>query len=772
MRASLFPIFLSAFALLAASRQASAQRLPIGSWRSFYPYNVSEGIATDGQTIFSAAGLGFLTLDAATGETQTYSKVNGLSDVRTTRVGHDRATGTTIIAYENSNIDLFRSGSFTPIPDLKNKSISGSKRINDIWAENGTAWLSTDVGILVLNMERAEVAETYTFGTGGTSLSVRSFQPAGPWYYAATSQGLFRAPRNSPRLTDFATWRRFGGSTPVGSIAAVGDTLYLRADTGVLRLRMDTDTTGGRYFDTVYRSRSVVELDGSPSAVLVSLSDRVLRLRGDGTVSDSFFVGFPAGAVELADGRVYAANRYGGIAVREGATGSRTIAPNGPAAPTSYDIKANAGRVLVAHGGYSDLFVARGSESGLSILSPDDGRWTVYNRNTYGPMSAGAKDITAVVEAPDGTLYLGSLGDGLQIIYPDGRFERLREGSIIENAYNSGSDSAYNVISLALDQVGNLVVGQFAAIAHELAVRTPGGQWYRYTTPFSTSVPILNSAAGLTIDEANQRWYFAPQGGGVIVYNDGGTPEVPGDDNSRQFLAGTGAGGLPSSAVLSLALDRDGAIWVGTTDGIGIISCASTAVTDRQGCEAERPIVQYDQFAGYLFEGEAVRTIAVDGANRKWIGTTNGVWLISPTGDEVIERFTAENSPLPSNVIQQIAVDGVTGEVYIGTDAGLLSYRGTATEGGETNDEILAFPNPVPSGYRGTIAVRGLTENADVRITDIAGQLVYRTKALGGQAVWNGMDYTGKRPQSGVYLVFATNSDGTQAGTGKIVFME
>src|SRR5690606_26239792 len=125
-----------------------------------------------------------------------------------------------------------------------------------------------------------------------------------------------------------------------------------------------------------------------------------------------------------------------------------------------------------------------------------------------------------------------------------------------------------------------------------------------------------------------------------------------------------------------------------------------------------------------------------------------GVWLISPDGDKIVYRFTTENSPMPSNDVQKIAVDPITGDVYIGTTLGLVSYRSTATDGGETNESVITFPNPVPSGYNGTIAIRGLSENADVRITDISGQLVYRTTALGGQAVWNGRDYTGTRPQS------------------------
>jgi hypothetical protein len=189
-------------------------------------------------------------------------------------------------------------------------------------------------------------------------------------------------------------------------------------------------------------------------------------------------------------------------------------------------------------------------------------------------------------------------------------------------------------------------------------------------------------------------------------------------------------------------------------------------------CEIRKPIVQYDQFAGYLFQNEKVKTIAVDGANRKWIGTTNGVWLISPDGDKIIYRFTVDNSPLPSNTIQKIAVDPITGVVYVGTSEGLVSFRSTATDGGESNANVLVFPNPVPSGYSGSIAIRGLVENADVRITDISGQLVYRTTALGGQAVWNGHDYTGRTPQSGVYLIFVTNKDGSQTHVGKMVFMQ
>lgn len=227
-------------------------------------------------------------------------------------------------------------------------------------------------------------------------------------------------------------------------------------------------------------------------------------------------------------------------------------------------------------------------------------------------------------------------------------------------------------------------------------------------------------------------------------------------------------GGLPDNTVYCLAKDRRGSIWIGTANGIGIVNCPSQVIAG--DCESELRIVQYDQFAGYLFQNEQVRTIAVDGANRKWIGTNNGVWLISDDGEEILHRFTESNSPLPSNRIQNIRIDPISGEVYFGTENGLVSYRGTATEPKARQEEILVFPNPVPSGYSGPIAFRDLTANADLRITDMSGQLIFRTRAQGGQAVWNGKDYTGRRPQSGVYLIFVTDPQGRETGVGKMVF--
>src|SRR6186713_1705643 len=229
-------------------------------------------------------------------------------------------------------------------------------------------------------------------------------------------------------------------------------------------------------------------------------------------------------------------------------------------------------------------------------------------------------------------------------------------------------------------------------------------------------------------------------------------------------------GNLPANNVLSIAKDKSGFIWIGTNDGIAVVQCPQN-VFSSQGCDAVWPVVTEGGFNQYLFKGEEVRSIAVDGADRKWVATKNGAWLISPEGDKVIFRFTETNSPLLSNDVKRIAIDGKTGEIFFATANGICSFRSTATEGGETNSSVLVFPNPVPPGYGGTIAIRGLVQNARVKITDISGRLVFETRAQGGQAVWSGKDYTGHRPQSGIYLIFATDDNGAEKLATKIAFI-
>ena len=757
----LFRLLPGIFVFIFSCLETRAQQAPIGSWSAHLPYSSAVSIATDGTTLYAASNLAFYTYNTETGELDAYSKVNGMSDVGMSWVGHDKRTGNTVLAYKNGNIDLFKDHSFYNLPDFKNRTINGSKNINGIYTENGLAYLSTNIGIIVLNLDKREIKETYDFTQNGTNIPVLGFSASDDFLFAVTLNGLYRISRDHPNPQVFSEWQLLDTKL-LDDIAVVQNKLFVGNSDSLYVLINDTlygiyNMEGGGH-----------HLDEGNGNLLITKYNALLVL--DPHTYQFIYYSFfenTTQAVGMPNGTYWVSDFVKGIA--KGHDNPNYIKPNGPSGPYSFDIYAYDKNILVAHGAVDDKWNPLNpntsyNRSGFSEYK--DGQWVSYGGIVnYAPLDTVTDFITITKDRSDGTIYAGSYRDGLFILKTDGNNQLLKQNSPLEVSNFNGT---WSVTGVTIDQNNTLWVSMFGA-NNELFAKTKDNNWYKYNTPYNTFFP--NGTTALMIDDLDQKWYASPSGGGVIVYNDNGTLDNIADDTYRQLLVGANAGNLPNSDVYCLAKDKNGSIWIGTRNGIGIVNCPEDVISGN--CEAEQPIVQYDQFAGYLFEEQIVYAIAADGANRKWVGTSNGVWLLSPTGDKIIYRFTAENSPLPSNRIQKITVDPITGDVYIGTELGLVSFRSTATDGGETNaDKLITFPNPVPSGYKGTIAIKGLVENADVRITDISGQLVYRTTALGGQAVWNGMDYKGKRAQSGVYLIFASNRDGTETATGKMVFIE
>lgn len=350
-----------------------------------------------------------------------------------------------------------------------------------------------------------------------------------------------------------------------------------------------------------------------------------------------------------------------------------------------------------------------------------------YYTYQSGEWHPNADSISTLVPDPTGNgMYAGSYDKGLI--------------HIAGNGTRSYSLQGYKVNGLTTDASGNLWIANDGAYYNLLCMK-PDGSFLTFRN--------TNAQAGqLIADDAGQIWMVS---NGLSIYNPA----------TNQW---TQQSNLPSAVVNCIAKDKNGSFWVGTNAGIAVVGC--------NGCTAVWPIIKQDNFAGYLFQDEQVTAIAVDGANRKWVGTHNGVWLVNEDGTSIAQGFTTDNSPLPGNYIYSIAINPVTGEVYFSTDKGLMAYRGNATEGqAMSSQSALVFPNPVAHDYTGTIAIRGLAENSIVKITDITGRVVHATRSNGGQATWNGLDGTGHRPQTGVYLVFASNTATGEHLVAKIVFI-
>jgi hypothetical protein len=284
----------------------------------------------------------------------------------------------------------------------------------------------------------------------------------------------------------------------------------------------------------------------------------------------------------------------------------------------------------------------------------------------------------------------------------------------------------------------------------------------------------------LIVDTYDQKWLVLrttqSNSNFIYVFDENGDP----GKQFRALKSGDGLGNLPGTSVYAIAEDQEGEVWVGTDEGIAIFYDAGSVLTD--GADAERPLVDFDGYVQYLLETEAVKAIAVDGANRKWIGTERaGVFLLSADGQEQIYHFTEDDSPLLSNSITCITISDSTGEVFFGTPKGLISYRSTAIEPGPANNEVYAYPNPVKPGYTGVIAVKGLKQTGEtIKVTDISGRVIYEDKSspieyydegiLGAQFVWRYEDW--QKAASGVYLVFISNSDGSDKLVTKIMILK
>lgn len=268
---------------------------------------------------------------------------------------------------------------------------------------------------------------------------------------------------------------------------------------------------------------------------------------------------------------------------------------------------------------------------------------------------------------------------------------------------------------------------------------------------------------------------------GICVFDDNGTLTNQTDDKST-FISDfiypetdknnqTTAVKVSPGSILCMAQDKNGVVWVGTEQGPFLFSNLTKVFdTDYTCSRVKIPRNDSTNLADYLLKDEKIKAIAIDGANRKWIGTeSSGVYLMSENGQETIQHFTTSNSPLLSNDILSIAINPKSGEVYFGTGLGIISYQGDAVEAGETFGDVHAYPNPVREGYNGVITITGLVKDTQVKITDIAGNLVCETVSNGSIAIWDGKDVHGRKVSTGVYLAICANADGTQSTITKIL---
>jgi len=768
-------IFFLIFVILFSFNFSQAQPdIGIGEWKSHLPFQAGKYVTQSAEDIIYATNWGIVYINKNDNSTRTLDKLKGLSGVGIERIKYNQANDVLMIAYSNSVIDLVKPNEIITLSDIQRfNNISGDKRIYDIFMDtDSTALLATGFGISKINFNQ----DIFVFSTF-TGIPMNSVLVKDEMIYATTDEGIYRA-ANQPNvnLQDFGVWEFLDSNNgfpdvyTAGVIANFSNKIYVSIDTAMYSF-------DGANLEQVYIPEAGFKIEYITTEsmhMVVGLSCQGGACKGDlvffkpdesFTKIKNFCVDRPLHAIEDEAGWVWVADgfyRFRSYKIDD-ETCNGGFSLNSPFAIKNYDLEVHEGQLWVTAGGIDIRNYFQFYFEGLYTL--EDGNWKYFNRLNR-PDLAGTLDFLRVAFHPEKDLmYASTYYDGL-IKYENDVFEIFDNSNSTLGNSTVADTARTKVAGLAYDQNNNLWIAN-PGTTRPISVITDEGEMKSFS--INSNIQGLFS---LEVDDNNFKWFTVSEGTAGILVFDEGDLEVNGDERLRQIKSSSSA--LSTNNVSCITKDLDGDMWVGTGDGIIIFECGSN-VFDEDQCQGTRKIVEQDGIPAYLLVGEDVKAIAVDGANQKWVGTTTGVFVISSDGEELIAKFNTENSPLFDNVITDIAIDPTSGEVFIGTSEGIVSYRGEATEGGVIHKpNALVFPNPVRPEYQGPIAIKGLARDSDVKITDINGQLVYETQALGGQAIWDGRDYTGRKAATGVYLVLGTTTKGfdePESVVAKILFM-
>ena len=757
----------------------NAQDIAIGDWRDHLSYKKGVAVAEGNGMAYCATEGGFFAFNKSDNSFERLSRINGFSSTGVAALGFNKYNNTLIITYKDANIDLLVNKKIINVPDIKRKLIPGNKVVNSIYFINQFAYLACGFGIVVFDTERQEVKDTYYIATGGSALNVRAVTSDGTFLYAATDNGIYRASLSEPLLANYAVW-----SKTTGLPSGIYNTIEFFNRKVITNL-------SNRIKSGVNNQDSIFIFDGSSWSYLPASLPPVRQITSKGsklfllteqnilTLDTSYFSvanvytyiidgvqhpPFPWRMVVDDDTTFWIADTEYGLIKNFFTWGIEQHTPNGPNTGDVYSMSYEDGNLWSVPGGVDDSWGGSSNLEGISNFK--DNTWvTLPIKQSIADMDS-LRDLIAVVTDPrDGSHVFAGSWQGGVLEFKDGTLINVFNSLNTDGALTNQTSGYLLVGGVAFDGKNNLWVSN-SGVTNILSVKKTNGTWQ--TFDFSEFVPGNGTAASVIVTQSGQKWVVLPRGGGILVYQDNGTFAAPSNTNTVKMTTEEGKGGLHNIDIYCAAEDLNGEVWVGTAEG-PMVFYSPESIFGGSNWDARQVMIEQDGHTQVLLETEAITAIAIDGANRKWLGTSrSGVFLMSEDGTKQIYHFNEDNSPLFSNEIKNICIDQKTGEVFFGTAKGIISYKSTATEGGDIFADVYAYPNPVKQDYTGTIAVKGLVKDASVKITDISGNLIYSTKAEGGQAVWDGKGFNGKKAHTGTYLVYCSNEDGSRTYVTKI----
>lgn len=743
-------------------------------WKSHLAFSEINEVERLGDKIYALSNNSMFSVNKKTEEIEYYTKATGLSSSIIDHIKVNPSTEKMLVTYQNGHLDILdREGNVYNVSDLFLKSMSLSKQVHDICMYGSKAYLAMSFGIIALDMKRHEIEDTYYIGEQSTEVDVAYITILGDSMYAASKTLLYSAHLND-NLVDYAYWKR--QSLPSGKnlqgMEAHMQTLCVVKDNVLWSLHNGL----WKKHTSKFKIRGLRQTNSHLFALINQ--DGIAELQNDFTMPIYISYGYINDIVED-DGSFWTGTRDNGV-VHHHNDYDVEYHPDGPLNNYSYRLRTFGNRLYMLPGGRWASQYTRPVE--LMILEND--QWTnMTNKNLVQKAGHALYDAMDVAQDPynPNHYFITTYGTGM-IEMQDTNVVKLylASNSEFHSAAPSNPDLYTRIDRIMYDDQNNLWVLNAGGNQGNVHVISPDGRW----TSFDLNSISLDTPGDLIMDIRNPQWKWISivrAGTGLILLQDNGTPHNPNDDKVtfRNTWIDQNSRNIAPENIYSIAQDYDNTLWVGTNSGVFTIPSHIDFATSNQ---CERIVIPRNDGSGlgdYLLDGEQINCIAIDGANRKWIGTaSSGVFLIQITTNEMggkdieaVAHFTTENSLMPSDNVLSIAINELSGEVFIGTAAGLVSYMSDAIEPEENFNNLYAYPNPVHPTYRGHITIKGLMVDTQVRILDSAGNLVKILEGQGGAAVWDGNNARGQRVASGVYTAVCNTKSGENHNSVKILIM-
>lgn len=751
---------LTLFLFIVSSTMAQVR---VGEWRDHLNYNNLVDLIEKDDRIIAASTTALFYLDKNTKELQRFSTLDGLSEIEISSIAYDKSRDIILIGYQSGNIDVIVDGEIKNIPEIFNTTnITGNKRINHIHLYNDYALLSCNFGIVKFDLEKIEVSDTYKLGLNNTNKPIIQTTVYKDTIYATTDHGIFKAYVNHPLLSFSDNWSQLHlngllpDSSNINAIASTSDYLMFNQTTEHFDQEQQYIIQNNTLFASpANRNFKVSALKSQNNKILLT---GIFYARLYNTLTD--YVNFIThddlnltNSLVSKDGEYWCTDKNLGL-VNTHLWDYTSYFPHGPKATDVSTIISSNDKIIISHGGKLDSYAPKFSRNNFSIYK--DNTWTFYPNDP----TVDERDVTAFAEDPLNKDVQWSTTWGLGLL----KYENYASPQVFNKDNSSLSPRDFGVeqyllADLKFDDEGTLWVLSSQSPS-PLVSKDKNDVWEAHS--FGSFLPTSRHTKRLEIfDNLNQKWVIT-DGDGIIVYN-----EDQSGSKIKHLKSFSGQGNLASLKVNCATMDQDGKIWIGTEEGLSVMSNPRN-IFDGGNYDANHVLVFFDGNWEPVLKGQYITDIEVDGGNRKWFATTQGVYLTSEDGTEQLEHFTTENSPLFSNTVMDIAIDQKTGEVFFATEKGVVSYKSTAQFVEENERDVFVYPNPVQPGYTGLITIDGLIVNSTVKIADVSGRIVYQTKTEGNRAVWNGYSLQNEPASSGIYIVYSASQDGEFTEVAKL----